>query len=146
MWELLFLATIMAFLAFMTLKYQNTEFLKQLTPNGPNYQEKSLTFHIFDPVAFKLTFTTFVGLFQFLWDLLCFPLVCKIVKSMQETYLPHLVSNRAPTDYKSDALSIAPSSFTRIIAKKSLIRAKQHYGQFGQNLSKNSIGVFFALI
>ena len=66
MWDLLFLATIVAF---MTLKHQNIEFLKMLIPNGPNYWEKSLTFHIFDPMAFKLAFTTFVGLFQFLWHL-----------------------------------------------------------------------------
>ena len=68
MCELLFLATIVAFLAFMTLKHQNTELPKELTPYGPNYLEKPLTFHILDPVAFKSTFTTFVGLFQFLWD------------------------------------------------------------------------------
>ena len=47
--ELLFLATIAAFLAFMALKDQNTEIYKLLTPNGPTNIEKSLTFHIFDP-------------------------------------------------------------------------------------------------
>ena len=63
MCELLFLATIAAFLAFMALKLQNTVFPNLLTPNGPNNMEKSLTFHIFDPVAFRLTITTSVALF-----------------------------------------------------------------------------------
>ena len=63
MCELLFLATIAAFLFFMALKVQNTEIYKLLLPNGPTNIEKSLTFHIFDPVAFRLTITTFVGLF-----------------------------------------------------------------------------------
>ena len=66
MCELLFLATIAAFLAFMALKVQNTEIYKLLTSNGPNNIEKSLTFDIFDPLAFKLTFVTFVGLFKVL--------------------------------------------------------------------------------
>ena len=66
MCELLFLATIAAFLAFVALKVQNTEFCKLVTPNGPNHMEKSLKFHIFDPLAFKLTFMTFVVLFNVL--------------------------------------------------------------------------------
>ena len=66
MCELLFLATIAAFLAFVALKVQNTEFCKLVTPNGPNQMEKSLNFHIFDPLAFKLTFMTFVDLFNVL--------------------------------------------------------------------------------
>ena len=66
MCELLFLATIAAFLAFMALKVQNTEIYKSLTPNGPTNIEKLLTFHIFDPLAFKSTFVTFVGLFKVL--------------------------------------------------------------------------------
>ncbi len=52
MCELLFLATIAAFLAFMALKVPDTE--------------KLLTFHIFDPLAFKSTFVAFAGLFKVL--------------------------------------------------------------------------------
>ena len=37
----LFVATIAAFLAFMALNLQNTEFPNSLTPNDPNYMEKS---------------------------------------------------------------------------------------------------------
>ena len=66
MCELLFLATIAAFLAFMALKVQNTEIYKLLSPNGPTNIEKSLPFHIFDPLAFKLTFMIFAGLFKVL--------------------------------------------------------------------------------
>ena len=82
--ELLFLATIAAFLAFMALKVQNTEIYKLLTPNGPANIEKSLTFHIFDPLAFKSTFVTFVGIFKVLWDYWCFirSVIWKNVKSM----------------------------------------------------------------
>ena len=66
MCELLFPATKAAFLPFVALKVQNTEFCKLVTPNGPNHMEKSLNFHIFDPLAFKLTFMTFVVLFNVL--------------------------------------------------------------------------------
>ena len=59
MCELLFLATIATFLAFMALKVQNTEIYKLLSPNGPTNIEKSLTFHIFDPLTFKLAFLRF---------------------------------------------------------------------------------------
>ena len=105
MWDLLFLATIVAFLAFMTLKHQNTEFPKYLTPYGTNYLEKPLSSHIFDPVAFKSTFTAFVGLFHFLWDLLCFlrPLVCKNVKFMQKTHLWNFWTNFAQIDHSVTA-------------------------------------------
>ena len=45
MCELLFLATIAAFLAFVALKVQNTEFCKLMTPNGLNHMKKSLNCH-----------------------------------------------------------------------------------------------------
>ena len=61
--NILFVATIAAFLAFMALNLQNTEFPNSLTPNGPNYMEKLWDLHIFDYMVFKLTFTTFVVLF-----------------------------------------------------------------------------------
>ena len=47
----------------MALKLQNTVFPNLLTPTCPNHMEKSLIFHISDPVAFRLTITTFAGLF-----------------------------------------------------------------------------------